>query len=118
MSIIYSDDRLNEIFEELKKQIIVAGFNPKLGNNLYITGGGSKLKNLSKFCSDFFGSVVKKIEKKQNPKELSDPEEDFMACFGALILIKDGWETEAIPLPNRNDNDKDNFFAKIFKNLS
>jgi cell division protein FtsA len=113
-----AQDRLNEIFEELKKQIIVAGFNPKLGNNLYITGGGSKLKNLSKFCSDFFGSVVKKIEKKQNPKELPDPEEDFMACFGALILIKDGWETEAIPLPNRNDNDKDNFFAKIFKNLS
>lgn len=109
--------RLNEIFETLKKQIIIAGFDPKFGNNLYITGGGSKLMNLPKFCSNFFGSNVKQLVKKNNPKELPLPEEEFTACFGALILIKDGWETEAIPVPISNEGNN-NFFSKIFKNLT
>jgi cell division protein FtsA len=111
-------DRLNEILETLKKQIALAGFDPKLGNNLYITGGGSNLTNLSKYFSNFFYSDVQQIEKKQNLKELVELEDDFMACFGALTLIKDGWETEAIPVPSRNDSDKNSFFAKIFKNLT
>jgi cell division protein FtsA len=111
-------DRLNEILEALKKQIVLTGFDPKLGNNLYIIGGGSKLINLSKYCSNFFSSDVQQIEKKQNLKELVALEDDFMACFGALTLIKDGWETEAIPIPSTNGSDKNSFFAKIFKNLA
>jgi len=111
-------DRLNEIFEELKKQIILSGFDPKLGNNLYITGGGSNFINLSIYCSKFFNSDVKKKELTQNAKELPGREDDFLACFGALKLIKDGWETEAIPQLKSSGSDKNNFFSKIFNNLT
>jgi len=111
-------DRLNEIFETLKKQIILSGFDPKFGNNLYITGGGSRLMNLSKYCSKIFNSDVKKIESTQNVKESSLQENNFVACFGALKLIKDGWETEAIPELKSSGDDKSNFFSKIFRNLT
>jgi len=111
-------DRLNEIFESLKKQIILSGFDPKLGNNLYITGGGSRLMNLSKYCSKIFDFDVKKIESTQNVKKTFLQEDNFVSCFGALKLIKDGWETEAIPELKSSDNDKSNFFSKIFRNLT
>ncbi len=111
-------DRLNEIFETIKKQIILSGFDPKLGNNLYITGGGSRFINLHKYCSNFFYSDVKKIESTQNVEELSEQKDNFDACFGALKLIKDGWETEAIPQSKSDDNNKNNFFSKIFSNLT
>ena len=110
-------DRQNEILETLKKQIVLSGFDPELGNNLYITGGGSKLTNLLKYCSIFFNTDVKQVEKK-NIKEFVALEDDFAGCFGALTLIKDGWETEAIPVPSKNDSDKNSFFARIFKNLT
>ena len=37
------------------------------------------------------------------------------SCLGALKIIRDGWETEAIPgIVNQNE-EKISFFAKIFK---
>jgi cell division protein FtsA len=111
-------DRLNEIFYALKKQMILSGFDPKLGNNLYITGGGSKFVNLFKYCSKIFNSDVKKIDPTQSAEKFSEQEDKFMACLGALKLIKDGWETEAIPQSKSRDSDKKNFFSKIFSNLT
>jgi len=43
-------------------------------------------------------------------------EEGFESCLGALIIIKDGWETEAIPRQSINYNEKISFFEKIFRN--
>ena len=65
-----------------------------------------------------FYSDVKKIESTQNVEELSEQKDNFDACFGALKLIKDGWETEAIPQSKSDDNNKNNFFSKIFSNLT
>ena len=111
-------DRLNEIFEVLKKQIMLSGFDPKLGNNLYITGGGSRFLNLSKYCSKLFNSDVKKIESPQSEKAFLGQKDNFVACIGALKLIKDGWETEAIPQSKSEYNIKNNFLSKIFSNLT
>ena len=52
----------------------------------------NKLNNLDKYCSNFLKVFVNKISHK-NQKE----PETFQACMGALKIIKDGWETEAIP---------------------
>ena len=41
-------------------------------------------------------------------------DENFSPCLGALKIIKDGWETEAIPEPVNKYNQKIGFFAKIF----
>ena len=40
--------------------------------------------------------------------------EEFAACLGALHVIKEGWETEAIPESINKNNQKLGFFAKIF----
>ena len=92
-----SHEARNPFTADERKQMILSGFDPKFGNNIYITGGGSRLINLLKYCSKIFNSDVKKIKSIQNVKELSPQEDNFVACFGALKLIKDGWETEAIP---------------------
>ena len=53
--------RLDEIFEILKKQLIVPGFNFNSGINFLLVGGGSNLFNIEKYCTNFFGSNVKTI---------------------------------------------------------
>ena len=83
--------------------------------NFFITGGGSKLSNLEKYCSVFFGSNVKKLSKNNKEKSEDKLEENFTSCLGALKIIKTGWETEAIPKSSNNNNEKISFFTKIFK---
>ena len=43
-----------------------------------------------------------------------DLRENFTSCLGALKIIKDGWETEAIPELREKNTGKIGFFAKIF----
>jgi len=110
--------RLDEIFEMTKKQIIRTELNSSYGTNFFIVGGGSKLYNIENYCSNFFQTEVKKLGKngKLN-KEIQD-EESFASCLGALKIIIDGWETEAIPRSVYKRNKKTGFLAKIFGNLT
>ena len=105
--------RVDEIFNTLKKQLIVPGFNLTSCINLLLVGGGFKLLNLEKYCGNFFGTNVKKKDKndldnKQHFKK------NFDSCLGAIKIIKDGWETEAIPEKSEKSVEKRGFFAKLF----
>ena len=42
-------------------------------------------------------------------------EKNFAPCLGAIKIIKDGWETEAIPEKSLKNTEKIGFFTKIFK---
>ena len=106
--------RLDEIFHIIKKQIIETGLNSTCGRNLYITGGGSNLFNLDKYCSNFFGLIVKNLDKNDVKESKVEIDESFSACLGALKIIKDGWETEAIPKLADKYSKKTGFFDKIF----
>ena len=106
--------RLDEIFETVKKQIIVPGFNLNSGISFLLAGGGSYLFNIEKYCLNFFGPSIKKIEENNNQME-KDLEKNFASCLGALRIIRDGWETEAIPETNNKNIKKIGFLAKIFK---
>ena len=103
--------RLNEIFNILKKQILLSGFDPKLGAKIFMITEETQLTNPEKYCSDFFESEVKKIDKKN---KIDASLENFSSCLGASKLIKDGWETEAIPEAVNKSSGKVGFFAKIF----
>ena len=106
--------RLDEIFETLKKQIIIPGFNLNSGISFLLTGGGSNLFNIEKYCISFFGSNVKKTKENNNEKE-KDLEKNFSSCLGALKIIKDGWETEAIPEIASKNIKKMSFLEKFFR---
>ena len=106
--------RLEEIFETLQRQIVLTEFKPSLGVNFFITGIGSSLKNLDRDFSIYFKSEVKKIIKANKNDQDYSPEEDFTNCLGAIKIIKDGWETEAIPRSEDKHPYKMGFFAKIF----
>ncbi len=105
--------RLDEIFETIKKQIIVPGFNLNSGIGFLLVGGGSHLLNIEKYCANFFGPNIKKLRENKNEKE-NYLDKNFASCLGALRIIKDGWETEAIPEESSAKIEKIGFFAKIF----
>ena len=44
--------------------------------------------------------------------------ENFSSCLGALKLIQNGWETEAIPEPMGKHSQTKGFLARIFSNLA
>ena len=107
--------RLDEILEILKKQLIVPGFNLNSGINFLLTGEGSNLLNLEKYCENFFRLSTKKISQ-NNIENDNDFEKNFASSLGALKIIKDGWETEAIPEIREKNIEKIGFFEKIFRN--
>ena len=86
------------------------------GMNFFITGGGSNLLNINKYFSDFFKINVKRLNTADKKKDEIELYENFSSCLGAIKIIKDGWETEAIPQPKNNQGKKMGFFSKIFGN--
>ena len=99
----------------INKQIVLTGLKTTFETNLFISEEESNLYNLEKYCSNFFGSNVKKLSKNNSEVKYDG---NFFSCLGALKIIKDGWETEAIPEPVDKNNKKISFFAKIFGNAS
>ena len=106
--------RLDEIFATIKKHIIVPGFNLNSGIGFLLVGGGSYLLNIEKYCANFFGPNIKKLRENKNEKE-NYLDKNFASCLGALRIIKDGWETEAIPEMVGKNIKKVGFLGKIFK---
>tara|TARA_Y100000590_G_scaffold68465_1_gene74625 strand:+ start:14754 stop:15980 length:1227 start_codon:yes stop_codon:yes gene_type:complete len=107
--------RIEEILQMVEKQLSLTKFNSTLRTNNFISGGGSNLYNLDKYCSNFFGINFKKIN--YELKSVGNLDENYSSCLGALKIIKDGWETEAIPELKNRYSDKIGFLAKIFGNL-
>ncbi len=106
--------RLDEIFDTLKKQLIVPGFNLTSEINLLLAGGGSNLFNIEKCFINFFGPNVKRVDKNSVEKD-KDLEKNLASCLGALEIIKDGWETEAIPETVGTNIEKTSFLLKFLK---
>jgi cell division protein FtsA len=108
--------RLDEILDNLKKQLVVPGLSLNSGINFLVTGEGSKLLGIEKYFFKFFQSNIQLINKEKeveiNEKSLV---KNLTAGLGALKIIKDGWETEAIPKITNKNIGKIGFFAKIFK---
>ena len=107
--------RINEVLEILKKQILLMGSNSIANTEIFISGGGSNLHNLKDYSSEFFNSKVTRLPETNNHNEQIKPNESFVSCLGALKIIKDGWETEAIPKDTNKFGKKTTFLNKIFR---
>ena len=108
--------RLDEIFEMIKMQLILTELKPTIGSTLFIVGGGAYLNNIQDYCSNFFGVNVKKIDTDSKIENGSKSNRTFDSCLGALKIIKDGWETEAIPERVEKNEEKISFFSRFFGN--
>ena len=106
--------RLDEIFDILKKQLIIPGFNMTSGIKFLLSGGGSNLLNIEKYFINFFGPNVEIADQYNIDKE-KNLEKNFAACLGASKIIKEGWETEPIPEIGYKNIKKMGFFSRIFK---
>jgi len=107
-------ERINEIFEIIKKNMSLSEFSQSFGTKTFIAGGGSNLHNIEIFCTEFFDEGVYKLGKIDKENNKDESLDFFFACLGAIKLIKNGWETEAIPKMSRKYTEKKGFFAKIF----
>jgi cell division protein FtsA len=106
--------RLNEILEIIKKQINTTKLPFSLGINLFMLDRQFTFCNLENYFSNFFSSNVKKLNNTNKKNYKEDFKDEFEACLGALKIIKDGWETEAIPRPANKHSQKNGFLSKIF----
>jgi len=105
--------RLDEIFSIIKKQITISGIEVDLDMNFFIIGEGFNISNLENYFLKFFDLNKKKIEKCTS-RQGNSLENDFISCLGALKIIKEGWETEAIPESVGKKVEKIGFLSKIF----
>jgi cell division protein FtsA len=103
--------RLDEIFDIIKKQLIIPGFS--LDSKFILFGDGSNLLNLEKYINDFFAVNIKKMDNNLSQDEYLN--KNFLPSLGALKIIQDGWETEALPKKNDKSIKKISFFNKIFR---
>ena len=106
--------RLDEILEKLQKQLLIPGFNFNPGLKILLTGEGSNLLNIEKYFKNFF---KQNIFSKKETFNKNNTNINVDACLGALRIIKDGWETEAIPQTELKSIEKIGFFRKIFSNI-
>ena len=104
---------MDEILEKLKKQLNLTGFSLNSGVNFFLTGGGAEVSNIEKNFINYLGPNVKKLGR-NTLEEDNVLKKNFSSCLGALKIIKDGWETEAIPKRSNKNIEKVGFFAKIF----
>ena len=109
-------NRLDEILEIIKKQIILTGLNSKPGKNVFLNEESSNLFNLKEYFSNYLGEKVINLDLIDKNNKTSIPDKNFATCLGALKLIKDGWETEAIPKLSKGNDAKISFFSKLFGN--
>jgi len=108
--------RIDEIFEILKKQLVVPELKLNPVMNFLLISDGFALHNLEKYFSSFFTSENnEKNENTISSKKDKDLDKNFAPTLGALKIIKDGWETEAIPDVRGKNIEKIGLFAKIFK---
>ena len=105
--------RIDEIVDKTKKELIVPGFNLTSGISFLLYGEGLNLLNIKEYFASFFGSGTK-IKNENNSNNYDNLEKKFNACLGAIRIIKDGWETEAIPKISDRNLEKIGFFARIF----
>ena len=93
-----------------KKSLKTSGFNLNSGINIVLNGETSNFLNIQLYCESFFGLNV-------TTKDLPEIDKNFAACLGCAKIIKDGWETEAIPVIKEKNLEKMGFFKRIFTNF-
>ena len=80
-----------------------------------LEGEGCKLLNLEEYLISFFGRNFKKIEKINNKND--SLKHNFASILGAMKIIIDGWETEALPNLSEKNIQKKGFFSKVINSL-
>ena len=99
--------RTDEILEMIKKQLELNGFSFNSVMRFFLIGEGSNFINIQEYCQNFF-------ELNTNVGRKNDLQKNFSACQGGIKIIKEGWETEAIPEMKIKSIEKVGFLRKIF----
>ena len=97
----------------IKNEINFSGLSMTSGKNLFLTGGGSNIINFNQFCSDFFKCEIKTIKTTDNIQTSVEESASYSSCLGAIKILKDGFDTEAIA---QNPNERGKKFS-IISNL-
>ena len=108
--------RLDEILNKIFKEINFLQ-NESIKQNLIFTGGGSKLNDLKKIINTKLSNCIFDINL-DNIKSFNDIDKELLACYGAVKILTEGFISEAIAIPNRNQKTKSSIFSRIFNIFS
>jgi len=109
--------RTKDILDIANKEINISDLKMTSGKNIFITGGGSKLQYLREFCEKFFSTNIRILNNSSSSSDYTESKNHVPdSCFGALKIIFQGWETEAIPENVDKKNKKWRFFSNILGN--
>lgn len=102
------DEILNKIFKEadfLKSESIK--------QNLVFTGEGSKFYGLKKIINSKVANCIFDVDL-NNVKTFGNIDRELLPCYGALKILTEGFDTEAIALPSKKQSVKSGFINRIF----
>ena len=104
--------RLDEILNKVFKEINFLQTD-SIRHNLIFTGGGSRLNDLDNIANTRLSSSIinTNSDKFETPNQIN---REFLACYGAMIILTKGFVSEAIAIPNKGPKDKNGFFTRIF----
>ncbi|MCE5206082.1 MAG: cell division protein FtsA [Porphyromonadaceae bacterium] len=99
--------RLDEIIANIEEQIMLSGYEGKLGAGLIITGGASQLKNLDLYLAQKLKMPVRKAVAKKTfinnaPELINDPA--FTHALGMLIFADEDCE---LSLPDSSEKNEE-----------
>ena len=101
--------RVDEILSKVFKEISLLRLNGTNFNLIFI-GGGSKLDYLKKIAENKLSNRVIDIETKSSNKI----DMEFLPCHGAIKILTEGFDSEAIAIPDTGRTRKKPLFARIF----
>ena len=102
------DEILNKIFKEIN--FLQA---ESVKQNLIFTGEGSRLNDLKKIVNIKLSNYIFDANL-DNLKSFGNIDRELLACYGAVKILTEGFASEAIAIPKKNQKDKSGFFARIF----
>ena len=102
------DEILNKIFKEIN---FLQADNIK--QNLIFVGEGSRLNHLKKIVNTKLSNYIFD-NNYDNFKPSGDIDGELLGCYGAIKILTEGFASEAIAIPNKNQKGKKGFFTRIF----
>ena len=104
--------RLDEIINKVFREINFLQFD-SIKQNLIFTGGGSRLNDLTEIVNNKSpGGVIDSELDDLIPFKNIDRE--LLPCYGAMNILTEGFVSEAIAIPNKDQTSKNGFFTRIF----
>ena len=114
------EERLEEIFEKIRKELKRAGFDRKLPEGIVLTGGGAKMRGIDGFAKKILEASVKIGEIGDYSGGVADAikKPEYATAIGLAMIAMEGGGAIKTPKSKKKTGKKEKkegFLRKFFK---